>query len=73
MDRIDTREISNITTTRSLPVLNLQTEEPWVPATSANDSVFPERLYQECLNQFSSVTGCSTLHERDIRNLTSLN
>ncbi|GFU90708.1 hypothetical protein TNCV_3089941 [Trichonephila clavipes] len=27
MDRIDTREISNIPTTRSLPVLNLETEE----------------------------------------------
>ncbi|GFV27003.1 hypothetical protein TNCV_4064321 [Trichonephila clavipes] len=39
----------------------------------ANDSVFPERLYQECLNRVSSVTGCSILHERDIRNLTSLN
>ncbi|GFW63920.1 uncharacterized protein TNCV_706261 [Trichonephila clavipes] len=35
--------------------------------------VFPERLYQECLNRVSSVTGCSILHERDIRNLTSLN
>ncbi|GFT67933.1 uncharacterized protein TNCV_38481 [Trichonephila clavipes] len=39
----------------------------------ANDSVFPERLYQECLNRVSSVTGCTILHERDIRNLTSLN
>ncbi|GFV58547.1 uncharacterized protein TNCV_2915361 [Trichonephila clavipes] len=37
------------------------------------DSVFPERLYQECLNRVSSVTGCSILHEHDIRNLTSLN
>ncbi|GFV73611.1 hypothetical protein TNCV_1269911 [Trichonephila clavipes] len=46
---------------------------PWVPAAPANDSVFPERLYQECLNRVSSVTGCSILHERDIRNLTSLN
>ncbi|GFV24053.1 hypothetical protein TNCV_3480541 [Trichonephila clavipes] len=36
-------------------------------------TVFPERLYQECLNRVSSVTGCSILHERDIRNLTSLN
>ncbi|GFW00308.1 hypothetical protein TNCV_4355051 [Trichonephila clavipes] len=27
MDRIDTREISNIPTTRNLPVLNLETEE----------------------------------------------
>ncbi|GFV06878.1 uncharacterized protein TNCV_2261791 [Trichonephila clavipes] len=33
----------------------------------------PERLYQECLSLVSSVTGCSILHERDIRNLTSLN
>ncbi|GFV14460.1 hypothetical protein TNCV_165871 [Trichonephila clavipes] len=57
----------------SLPVVNLETEEPWVPAAPANDSVFPERLYQECLNRVSSVTGCSILHERDIRNLTSLN
>ncbi|GFW96014.1 hypothetical protein TNCV_957291 [Trichonephila clavipes] len=73
MNRIDTRKISNIPTTRSLPVLNLETEEPWVPAASANDPVFPERLYQECLNRVSSVTGCSILHERDIRNLTSLN
>ncbi|GFU85555.1 hypothetical protein TNCV_761751 [Trichonephila clavipes] len=39
----------------------------------ANDSVFPERLYQECLNRVSSVTGCPILHGRDIRNLTSLN
>ncbi|GFT90830.1 uncharacterized protein TNCV_3863841 [Trichonephila clavipes] len=38
-----------------------------------NDSVFPERLYQECLNLVSSVIGCSILHGRDIRNLTSLN
>ncbi|GFX69590.1 hypothetical protein TNCV_1769591 [Trichonephila clavipes] len=73
MDRIDTREIPNIPTTRSLSVLNLETEEPSVPAAPANDSVFPERLYQECLNQVSSVTGCAILHERDIRNLTSLN
>ncbi|GFX58704.1 hypothetical protein TNCV_804091 [Trichonephila clavipes] len=58
---------------QSLPMLNLETEEPWVPAASANDSVFPERLYQGCLNRVSSVTGCSILHERDIRNLTSLN
>ncbi|GFV15783.1 hypothetical protein TNCV_987661 [Trichonephila clavipes] len=70
---VDTREISNIPTTRSLPVLNLETEEPWVPAATANDSVFPERLYQECLNRVSSVTGCSILHERDIRNPTPLN
>ncbi|GFV16182.1 hypothetical protein TNCV_3379461 [Trichonephila clavipes] len=54
----------------SRPVLNLETG---VPAAPANDSVFPERLYQECLNRVSSVTGCSILHERDIRNLTSLN
>ncbi|GFU62438.1 hypothetical protein TNCV_1101051 [Trichonephila clavipes] len=46
---------------------------PWVPAAPANDFAFPERLYQECLNRVSSVTGCSILHERDIRNLTSLN
>ncbi|GFW05699.1 uncharacterized protein TNCV_3407651 [Trichonephila clavipes] len=39
----------------------------------ANDSAFPERLYQECLIRVSSVIGCSILHERDIRNLTSLN
>ncbi|GFU44814.1 hypothetical protein TNCV_3633271 [Trichonephila clavipes] len=37
-----------------------------VPAAPANDSVFPERLYQECLNWVRSVTGCSILHERDI-------
>ncbi|GFT10626.1 uncharacterized protein TNCV_1943611 [Trichonephila clavipes] len=29
--------------------------------------------YQECLNRVSSVIGCSILHERDFRNLTSLN
>ncbi|GFY06129.1 hypothetical protein TNCV_3108081 [Trichonephila clavipes] len=57
----------------SLPVLNLENEEPWVPAAPANDYLFPERLYQECLNRVSSVTGFSILHERDIRNLTSLN
>ncbi|GFW86005.1 hypothetical protein TNCV_1968131 [Trichonephila clavipes] len=45
----------------------------YLPAAPANDSVFPERRYQECLNRVSSVTGCSILHERDIRNLTSLN
>ncbi|GFV85257.1 hypothetical protein TNCV_928881 [Trichonephila clavipes] len=73
MDRIDTHEISNIPTTRSLPVCLWRQRRPWVPATPSNDSVFPERLYQECLNQVSSVTGCSILHERDIRNLTSLN
>ncbi|GFV60173.1 uncharacterized protein TNCV_2444621 [Trichonephila clavipes] len=39
----------------------------------ANDSVFPERMYQECLHRVSRVTGCSILHECDIRNLTSLN
>ncbi|GFX74954.1 hypothetical protein TNCV_1845261 [Trichonephila clavipes] len=63
----------NIPTTRSLPVLKLEIEEPWVPAAPANDYLFPERLYQECLNRVSSVTGCSILHERDIRNLTSSN
>ncbi|GFV97536.1 hypothetical protein TNCV_2040441 [Trichonephila clavipes] len=57
----------------SLPVLNLEIEEPWVPAAPTNNSVFLERLYQECLNRVSSVTGCSILHERDIRNLTSFN
>ncbi|GFU14921.1 hypothetical protein TNCV_191701 [Trichonephila clavipes] len=31
-------------------------------AVPANDSVFPERLYQECLNRVSSVTGCSILN-----------
>ncbi|GFV31423.1 hypothetical protein TNCV_3741951 [Trichonephila clavipes] len=70
---IDTREISNIPTTRSPIGVNLEiNEKAMVPAAPANDSVFPERLYQECLNRVSSVPGCSILHERDIRNLTSL-
>ncbi|GFY26735.1 hypothetical protein TNCV_4374811 [Trichonephila clavipes] len=68
-----TRDFKYPPNQKSSDVKSGEPRRPWVPAAPANDSVFPERLYQECLNGVSSVTGCSILHERDIRNLTSLN
>ncbi|GFS79301.1 hypothetical protein TNCV_4409541 [Trichonephila clavipes] len=77
-DRLDgpdryTRDFKYPYNQKSVGVKSRDRRSPWVPAAPANDSVFPERLYQECLNRVSSVTGCFILHERDIRNLISLN
>ncbi|GFV05636.1 hypothetical protein TNCV_207171 [Trichonephila clavipes] len=74
MDQIDTREISKYPhSQKSAGVKSGDRGGHGVPAAPANDYVFPERLYQECLNPVSSVTGCSIMQERDIRNPTSLN